>query len=138
LALLLFAAASFPVGALAAGAGSGMTFKVPLRGANVVPRGARNGTGFVVIKVHPGKSRICWKFSGLTRIGRPIGASINEAAKGKSGPVVEALGKSYKQSGCAKASKNVIAAITRRPATYYVLVSTVNRPSGAIRGQLAK
>ena len=134
--LLLFT--FLPGAALAASSGSGVTFKVPLRGTYVVPRGARAGAGFVVVKMHPGKSRICWKFSGLARIGKPIAASINQAPKGKPGPMVEPLGKTFKVSGCTKASKSLMAAIAKRPALYYVLVSTSNLPSGAIRGQLSK
>ena len=75
-----------PGAALAATAGSGATFRVPLRGTDFVPSGDGNGAGFVVVKVHPSKSRICWKFTGLTRIGKPIAASINQAPKGRRAP----------------------------------------------------
>jgi len=136
LGALLLASAFFPGAALAVSAGSGATFKVALRGTEVVPSGDRNGSGFVVIKVHPDKSRICWKFSAFRRVGKPIGAAINEAHRGTRGPVVEVLGKAYKPSGCAKAAKKVMARIIRQPAMYYVLVGTADYPAGAIRGQL--
>jgi hypothetical protein len=136
LSVLIVVAISFPGAALAVTAGSGVTFKVVLRGTNVVPSGNPKGAGYVVIKVHPAKSRICWKFSSFTRMGKPIGATINEAPIGSRGPVVATLGKPYNPSGCAKASKNVMASIIKRPALYYLTVDTAAHPAGAIRGQL--
>jgi hypothetical protein len=129
--------AAFGLASVAGAAAAGVTLHVKLLGPNVVPRGDPNGVGEAALTLDVRKQQVCWKFSGLAGIGKPSVARISKGSKGKTGPAVLSLGRSYKSSGCVTAPTRLSAAIIKRPSGYYLTIWAGRKyPAGVIRGQL--
>jgi hypothetical protein len=109
---------------------------VKMDGKQESPAASTTGTGSAKITLDDTKGQVCFKLS-WSGIGSPSAAHIHKAVKGKAGPVVVPLfSGTPKKSGCVSASKSLIAAIVKKPSSYYVNVHTAKFPNGAVRGQL--
>lgn len=106
--------------------------------------------GVIVFTLNSGQEEICYKstFSGLSA--PAFAAHIHEGTEDVSGPVRVPLpgftGTSGTVAQCVFAPRELIKAIRKNPENYYTNVHTrstpadpaVDRPPGAIRGQLTK
>jgi hypothetical protein len=109
---------------------------VKMDGKQESPAASTTGTGSAKITLNDTKGQVCFKLS-WSGIGTPSAAHIHKAVKGKAGPVVVPLfSGTPKKSGCVSASKSLVAAIIKKPGSYYVNVHTAKYPGGAVRGQL--
>jgi hypothetical protein len=134
-ALAVLAAAVVPVAAFGA-AGSTTKLSAAMSGSVEVPKASPSAHGTAAITITG--SKVCWKFTGVTGIDKPMVSHIHKGKAGAAGPVVVPLGGAYKPSGCTTAAAAVAKAIVANPAAYYVNVHTAKHPAGAIRGQLKK
>jgi CHRD domain len=107
-----------------------------LLGKNEVPKGSPTGSGLAVLHLDAKKGTVCWLFSKVSKIDKPLVSHIHKGAAGTAGPVVIPLGGAYKAKGCTKASSKLITAIEEKPGAYYVNIHTKKYPGGAIRGPL--
>ena len=127
-----------PVVALASGQSMSPVVSAKLKGVSEAGvKGDPNGSGLVVLRLSTSKGTVCWQFSAVKNIAKPLQAHIHKGAKGVSGPIVVPLGASYKAKGCTKAAKGLIEKIETSPNAYYVNIHNAKYPAGAIRGQLA-
>lgn len=114
------------------------TFHVALVGEAEDPAGDPVATGTATVRLKAGVAKACYTLAAKN-LPRAIAAHIHKGKAGSSGNVVvplktpNAAGKSH---GCAKASKKLVAAMIKRPKSFYVNVHTREFPNGAIRGQL--
>jgi hypothetical protein len=112
------------------------TLHATLSGKVEVPKGAPGGKGTATITLNEATGRVCWTFK-VAGTDKPVAAHIHKGGPGKAGPVAVPFGKAYSAKGCTTAPKNVVEAIYKRPAAYYVNVHTAKYPAGAVRGQLS-
>jgi hypothetical protein len=132
----LAAGAAIAVGGPAMAAGGDKVINVRLDGKQEVPKGAPKGSGAGKITLKPSKGQVCFSLT-WKGIGTPNAAHIHKGAKGVAGPVVVPLfATPPKHSGCVSATKSVVSAIAKSPASYYVNIHTAKYPAGALRGQL--
>jgi hypothetical protein len=109
-------------------------FRVPLSGANEVGGGDPDGTG--VARVDFTGDQVCFDIQ-LSGVDDVILAHIHAAPAGVNGPVViDFMFLENGLDGCVTADRNLMRAIRRNPAGYYVNVHSVEFPGGAVRGQL--
>jgi hypothetical protein len=135
IAILLTTIVSLLVVASVAMAAS-KTITVKMTGKQEKPAGSPTGTGSATVTLNSTTGRVCFKLK-WSGIGNPSAAHIHKAAAGKAGPVViPFFGGTAKKSGCVNASKSLVAAIVKKPSSYYVNVHTAKYPNGALRGQL--
>jgi hypothetical protein len=135
IAVLLTTAVSLLVLASIAMAAS-KVITVPMTGKQESPAGSPTGKGTAKITLNDTKGQVCFKLS-WSGIGNPSAAHIHKGAKGKAGPVVIPLfSGTAKKSGCVSASKSLVAAIIKKPGSYYVNVHNAKYPNGAVRAQL--
>ena len=134
---MVLLAGALIVGGPALAAGGTKVLTVKMTGKQEVPKASPTGSGTAKITLDPGKGRICFRLT-WSKIGSPTASHIHQGAKGKSGNVVVSLfdNPPAKHSGCVPAKKSLIAAIQKKPGTYYVNIHTKKYPMGAIRGQL--
>jgi hypothetical protein len=135
LASLTASAALIASAALAQPSQGGAKFKTSLTGAAEIPPGDLDGTGTAVITINPGKTQVCWKIS-WQGIAAPTAAHIHIGLAGTAPANNVVLPLSPIASGCASASRTLIDAIRKSPASYYVNVHNADFPAGALRGQL--
>ncbi len=121
--------------ALASAGGDVVVLRAALSGKAERPRGAPEGQGTATIRVSG--TRLCWTLK-VRGTDTPQAAHVHKGGPRASGPVVVALGKAYKPSGCVVAPAAVARAIVAKPSAYYVNVHTKRYPGGAVRGQLAR
>ncbi len=119
-----------------------------MKGANVLPK-AGSATGRLSLRLNDTARRVCFTMSasGLGA-GTVTGATIRLGTSARNGKSVIRLGDKIGldalnhhdtvRSCVGKVPKATIRAILKRPASYYVLISTLTRPLGATRGQLHK
>lgn len=118
-----------------------LTGEAEVTAAGVPYQGDLDGTGTARITLNSGAREICWviQVSGITL---PASAAhIHVAPATTTGPVVVALSApdaTGSASGCVAVDPELIKAIRRNPASYYVNVHTSDYPAGALRGQLSK
>ena len=136
LSLLALLAVALPAAALASGAKGEVELEAYLSGKVEVPKGDPNGKGTAGVKIDG--SQVCWTFTGVKNIDRPVAAHIHKGKPGRSGPVVVAFfAGAFKAKGCVVAKPaSVAGAIAANPKAYYVNVHTAKYPTGSIRGQL--
>jgi hypothetical protein len=116
----------------------GNAFQVALTGEAESPAGDPVATGTATVRLRTGQGQVCYVLSA-DNLAPAAAAHIHEAAAGASGNVVIPLktpDASGKSSGCASATRALVASILTDPAGYYVNVHTAAFPGGAIRGQL--
>jgi hypothetical protein len=106
-----------------------------LTGDGLGKRGANSGRGSVALTLTAEK--LCWRFAGVTQIGRPIGASVLFKGQGKPARTVRRLGKRYHRRGCVALSTTLAESVVDEPSSYYVIVASTRHRHGAIRGRLA-
>lgn len=113
-----------------------------LRGAQVVPEaGDPNGKGETFLAVKKRKRKACFELT-FRKIESPEKGQIRKGRRGETGPLALRLfrdpsglpGRSVE--GCAKAKRETLRKIARRPERYYVNVANDDYPDGAVRGQL--
>jgi hypothetical protein len=132
--LLTFSAAS----AGTAGKPATKTFHIALTGEAETPTGDPVATGSATVRLRAGQPKVCYQMAAKN-LPRAVAAHIHRAKVGTAGNVVVPLktpNASGKSAGCAKASKALVAAMLKSPASFYVNVHTSEFPAGAIRGQL--
>src|SRR5712692_3732086 len=95
-----------------------------LLGKNEVPKGSPTGSGLAVVHLDAKKGTVCWLFSKVGKIDKPLASHIHKGAAGTAGPVVVPLGGAFKAKGCTKASSKLITAIEEKPGSYYVNIHT--------------
>ena len=126
------------IGGVAAAGGRPMS--TDLNGAEEVPGpGDPNASGHADLTLNQGKGEVCYDLTWADVDGMVAAAHIHVGAAGIAGPVVVPLpvgGGSDGASGCVTADPDLIKAIRKDPASYYVNVHSVSFPAGAVRGQL--
>jgi hypothetical protein len=116
----------------------GTAFQVALTGEAETPAGDPVATGEATARLRAGQGQVCYQISG-TNLPTAVAAHIHSGAAGVAGPVVIPLqtpNAAGKSGGCATASRSIVGAILKSPASYYVNVHTAEFAGGAIRGQL--
>jgi hypothetical protein len=115
----------------------------------VVPAGSGdpNMFGDGTISVSAGKAQICYNLRVFVYPGDgsnwpPTSTGIYQAPAGSNGPLVADLHPDFSSgpdvSGCVSVSSTLSHSIQRNPSQYYILVSSINHPDGAVRAQLVK
>ncbi|HKY54288.1 MAG TPA: CHRD domain-containing protein [Anaerolineales bacterium] len=116
---------------------------------NVVPAGSGdpNMFGDGTVSVNAGKSQICYNLRVFVYPGDgsnwpPTSTGIYEGVAGSNGPLVVDLHPDFSTSatasGCVGVSSTIAHNIQRNPSRYYILVTSINHPNGAVRAQLVK
>src|SRR3954470_12163860 len=101
------------------------------------PPGDLDGKGKAEITVDTKSGKVCWEYTGIKGIDKPVATHIHKAKKGSSGPIVVDF-MSAKLKGCVTATKSVAKDLAKNPAGYYANIHTAAFPGGAIRAQLAR
>lgn len=117
----------------------GTAFTIALTGEAEVPAGEPAGTGTATVRVRRGQGQVCFSIRAQNITLPSAGAHIHRGGTGEAGPIVVQLrapNASGSASGCANASRAVVAQLLGSPATHYVNVHTTDFPGGAVRGQL--
>jgi hypothetical protein len=120
-------------------AGAVQRFQLTLTGAAEVPGpGDPDGSGTASFTFNRGTGAVCWDVVVEDILLPAIGAHIHVVPPDP-GPIVvpitppDATGVSQ---GCTTASRDLVKAITKDPASYYFNVHTTDFPGGALRAQL--
>jgi hypothetical protein len=116
----------------------GRSFQVALTGEVEAPAGDPVGTGTATFRLRAGQGQVCYQLTAQN-LTPAVAAHIHRGAVGAAGPIVVPLttpNAAGQSSGCANASRTLVAAILANPAGYYANVHTAEFPGGAIRGQL--
>jgi hypothetical protein len=115
----------------------------------VVPAGSGdpNVFGDGTVSVNAGQSQICYSLRVFVYPGDgsnwpPASTGIYAAAAGSNGPLVVDLRPDFSSgsnaSGCVAIASTLAHSIQRNPSNYYILVTSINHPDGAVRAQLVK
>jgi hypothetical protein len=116
----------------------GRAFSVVLTGEAESTAGDPVGTGTATLRLRAGQGQVCYRLA-VENLPPAVAAHIHRARVGAAGNVVVPLrtpNRAGSASGCATASRSVVASMLRSPAGFYVNVHTSEFPAGAIRGQL--
>lgn len=127
-----------PTSILSAASG-GTALQVFMTGEADVPTGDPVGTGEAVLRLRRGQGQVCYRLEVQNITLPSVGAHIHRGAVGESGAIVVPLrqpGANGQSSGCATASRALVAQILANRDEYYVNVHTTDFPGGAVRGQL--
>ncbi|HSL43120.1 MAG TPA: CHRD domain-containing protein [Anaerolineales bacterium] len=122
---------------------------IDLTSQAVVPAGSGdpNMFGDGTVTVSAGKAQICHNLRVFVYPGDgsnwpPASTGIYEAPAGSNGPLVADLHPDFtfgpNASGCVSISSTLAHNIQRNPSRYYILVTSINHPDGAVRAQLVK
>ena len=115
----------------------GPAFKANLTASANIPPGPKGATGHAKVFIKADAGRVCHKISYQNTQGPLTGAHIHVGKKGVVGPIVVDLKVLPSgQTGCVNADRQVLRAVVRNPAGYYVNLHTENFPDGVLRGQL--
>ena len=115
----------------------------------VVPAGSGdpNMFGDGIVSVNAGQAQICYNLRVFVYPGDgsnwpPASTGIYQGVAGSNGPLVVDLHPDFSAgpnaSGCVSISSTLAHSIQRNPSRYYILVTSINHPAGAVRSQLAK
>ncbi|HET9074531.1 MAG TPA: CHRD domain-containing protein [Solirubrobacteraceae bacterium] len=101
------------------------------------PGAPRAAVGDAIIALHRGDV-VCFRFAHLHGFYQATHAILGAGAPGRAGVtrLVLTPGPRLHHQGCVLASATVAQAMTAHPADLFVTISSVNSPSGAVRGQL--
>jgi hypothetical protein len=133
IAFLAVVAVGVPAVALASSSGT-LKFEAYLSGKSELPAAAATGKGTAKITITG--TKVCWKFTGVGGIDKPLVSHIHKGTSTVSGPVVVPLGGKFAASGCIASTAAIVKGIEKNPKGYYVNIHTAKYPNGAIRGQL--
>ena|SRR5579859_5851336 len=137
LCMLLLSTVIATVGVPIGAAASTPTLHVKLNGPNVVHGGDPNGVADAKLTLDIHKQELCWAFSHLAGIASPTVARISKGSKGRTGPSVLSLGRSYRSKGCVIVRASLLRAILSRPTAYYLTFWAGRKyKDGVVRGQL--
>src|SRR3954470_20784352 len=100
------------------------------------PAGDPDGKGKAEITINTKTLKVCWEYTGVKGIDKPVATHIHKAKKGASGPIVVDF-MSAKLKGCVTGTKAVVRDLAKSPTGYYANIHTAAFPGGAIRAQLA-
>jgi hypothetical protein len=107
--------------------------------------GDPNVFGDGTVSVNAGQAQICYNLRVFVYPGDgsnwpPTSTGIYQAAAGSNGPLVVDLHPDFSSgpnaSGCVGISSTLAHDIQRSPSRYYILVTSINHPDGAVRAQL--
>ena len=119
----------------------GRPLTATLTGAAEAPGpGDADGTGTALVTLNRGQQEVCFQLT-VSDIEPATAAHIHVGDVGEPGPVVVGLAPPTdgESSGCVQdVDADLIDAILRNPADYYVNVHNAPFPGGAVRGQLSK
>lgn len=115
----------------------------------VVPAGSGdpNMFGDGTVSINAGQSQICYNLRVFVYPGDgsnwpPVSTGIYQAAAGSNGPLVVDLHPDFSSgpnvSSCVRISSRLAHDIQRNPSRFYLLVTSINHPAGAVRAQLVK
>jgi len=115
----------------------------------VVPAGSGdpNMFGDGTVSVNAGQAQICYNLRVFVYPGDgsnwpPLSTGIYQGVAGVNGPLVVDLNPDFSAgpevSGCVATSNTIAHNIQRNPSRYYLLVTSINHPDGAVRAQLVK
>ena len=99
------------------------------------------------VSVNAGKAQICYNLRVFVYPGDgsnwpPASIGIYRAPAGSNGPLVVDLHPDFSSgpnaSGCVGVSSTLAHEIQRNPSRYYILVTSIKHPEGAVRAQLVK
>lgn len=117
-----------------------VTVKARLTGRAVVPGpGAQSGSGSATVTLDAADSQVCFDLS-VAFIDPAQTADLFTAPLGAVGPSTVALtppDEDGKSSGCATTPQGIVESIALNPAGFYIQITNVQFPGGALRGQLA-
>lgn len=102
--------------------------------------GDPDGTGTALVTLNRGQQEVCFQLT-VSDIEPATAAHIHVGDAGEPGPVVVGLAPPTdgESSGCVQdVDADLIDAILKDPAHYYVNVHNAPFPAGAVRGQLSK
>lgn len=116
------------------------TLSTRLTGRAVVPGpGAQSGSGTATIKLDPSAGQVCFDLS-VKFVDPSDSAAIFTAPAGAIGPSTVSLtppDKDGNSSGCVQAPEGIVESMVVNPPGFYVQITNVQFPGGALRGQLA-
>ena len=115
----------------------------------VVPAGSGdpNMFGDGTVSVNGGQSQICYSLRVFVYPGDgsnwpPVSTGIYKASAGSNGPLAVDLHPDFSSganaTGCIGIPSTLAHDIQRNPSRYYILVTSINHPNGAVRAQLVK
>jgi hypothetical protein len=115
----------------------------------VVPAGSGdpNMFGDGTVTVSAGQAQICYNLRVFVYPGDgsnwpPLSTGIYQAPAGANGPLVVDLNPDFSSgpnaSGCVGINSTLAHSIQRNPSRYYILVTSIKHPDGAVRAQLVK
>jgi hypothetical protein len=118
----------------------GAAVRTSLSGGEEVPPRDTPGSGSFVATINPGQGRLCYELSVQDLLAPVVGAHIHSAPAGANGPIVVPLASPTTgfSSGCLDVDRDLLKAIQKDPADYYVNVHTTMFPPGEVRGQLSR
>jgi hypothetical protein len=115
----------------------------------VVPAGSGdpNMFGDGTVNINAGQAQICYDLRVFVYPGDgsnwpPISTGIYQAGAGSNGPLVVDLHPDFSSGanaiGCVGISSTLAHNIQQNPSLYYILVTSINHPDGAVRAQLVR
>lgn len=115
----------------------------------VVPAGSGdpNMFGDGTVSINAGQSQICYDLRVFVYPGDgsnwpPPSTGIYQGVAGSNGPRVVDLQPDYSAgpevSGCVGVSSALAHSIQKNPSRYYLLITSINHPDGAVRAQLVR
>lgn len=114
--------------------------KARLSGKSVVPGpGALSGSGTATLSLNVAAARVCYELT-VRNVDPVTAASVFTGPAGALGPAtipLEPPEDDNTSSGCVDVPKGILESIIANPAGFYVSVSNVQFPEGALRAQLA-
>jgi hypothetical protein len=116
---------------------------------NVVPSGSGdpNVFGDGTVDVNAGKGQICYNLRVFVYPSDgsnwpPVSTGIYHAPAGSNGPLIVDLNPDFSAgpnvSDCVSVSSSLAHSIKKNPSDYYILVTSIKHPDGAVRGQLIR
>jgi hypothetical protein len=118
----------------------GVVIEANLAGARERPDvGDIEGTGKATLRLRTGQAQVCYTLASQLITLPAAAAHIHRGGIDEAGPVVVPLGTpdaNGAATGCARATRQLVAEILAQRASFYVNIHTSDFPAGAIRGQL--
>ena len=131
------------------GAQAGASKTINLSWHNVVPSGSGdpNMFGDGTVSINAGKAQICYSLRVFVYPSDgsnwpPASTGIYQAEAGSNGPLVVDLRPDFSSgpnvSDCVDISSTLAHNIKQNPSSYYILITSIKHPDGAVRAQLVR